>query len=39
MLKLMQAVLSYFLDPAASQPLLRRHEAYQRQLRWLEYLK
>jgi hypothetical protein len=39
MLKLVQAVLSYFLDTEHNQLLMRRHEAYQRQQRWLEYLK
>src|SRR4051812_23505806 len=37
MLKLVQAVLSYFLDTENNQLLMRRHEAYQRQQRWLEY--
>jgi hypothetical protein len=39
MLKLVQAVLSYFLETDDNPILMRRHQAYQRQQRWLEYLK
>jgi len=39
MLKFVQAVLGYFLDAETNPVLTRRYEAYQRQQRWLEYLK
>jgi hypothetical protein len=39
MLKLVLAVLSYFLETDDNQILMRRHQAYLRQQRWLEYLK
>jgi hypothetical protein len=38
MRRLIQDLLSYFLD-VPDQPMLRRQEIYDRQQRWLDYLR